>query len=211
MSLLNGFIRGALQTASLLSKIWAWLPLAGEKQNESLPATTFNDLQHERFIMVTQQTLKDNFYYHEDGKFFRKIVKSNFIKVGDLAGNMGNKGYWICSIEGKQYLLHRLIFLYHYGYLPEQVDHIDGNKANNKILNLRACTNAENARNQGKRARNKTGFKGVFVNRHGKFVAQICLNYKRIHLGTFDTAEKAHSKYCEKAKELHGEFARGKS
>jgi len=185
-----------------------WLPLAGEKQIESLPATTFNDSQHERFIMITQQDLKNNFYYHEDGNFYRKIAKSSFIKVGDLAGNIGNKGYWICSVEGKQYLLHRLIFLYHYGFLPEQVDHIDGNRKNNKIENLRACNNAENARNQGKKSRNKTGFKGVFVSRQGKFVAQICLNYKRIHLGTFDTAEMAYSKYCEKAKELHKNFAR---
>ena len=59
-----------------------------------------------------------------------------------------------------------------------------------------------------KKSKNKTGFKGVFVNKQGKFVAQICLNYKRMHLGTFDTAENAYSKYCEKAKEFHKDFAR---
>ena len=160
---------------------------------------------------LTQDKVQELFEYRDGALFWkhRTISRGRKLKKGgQKVTTVAPDGYLRVGFNSRQYLVHRVIFLYHHGYLPVQVDHIDGNRLNNCIKNLRPSTNAENARNQGKKSTNKTGFKGVFVNRQGKFVAQICLNYKRMHLGTFDTAENAYSKYCEKAKEFHKDFAR---
>ena len=89
-----------------------------------------------------------------------------------------------------------------------KTDHRDGNGLNNRRRNIRACTNAENMRNRGAYAKNKSGFKGVHWNKQrGKWTAQIKCIGKIKHLGLFATPEEAYSAYCAAAKELHGEFA----
>lgn len=91
----------------------------------------------------------------------------------------------------------------------ELVDHIDNDPLNNTRENLRLATNAQNQANRGKTCRNTSGYKGVFFNKSSrKYVAQICLNNKRCHLGAFLTPEEAHAAYCKAARELYGEFAR---
>lgn len=92
------------------------------------------------------------------------------------------------------------------------VDHINGNPLDNRKGNLRICNIAQNARNASRRKDSTTGFKGVWRYTYDKsrFVAQICHDKKRYRLGMFDTAEDAHKAYCEKAKELFGEYARFK-
>lgn len=89
------------------------------------------------------------------------------------------------------------------------VDHINGNKLDNRRENLRACTNTENLRNRAMHKNNKAGVKGVFA-RGSKFRAQIRSDGKRYHLGTFDTPEAAGAAYAAAATRLHGEFARPK-
>lgn len=90
-----------------------------------------------------------------------------------------------------------------------EIDHIDGNGLNNKRSNLRICTSAENKRNRGiDRIRNKSGYKGVFYEKyHKKYRATICVNYKRIYLGYFDTAKDGAIAYNEAVKKYHGKFA----
>lgn len=89
-----------------------------------------------------------------------------------------------------------------------QVDHRDGNGLNNQRENLRACSLAENQRNRGAYANNKSGFKGVSWHKQsGKWRASIGVNGKRKHIGLFDTPEAAHASYCLAAVEFHGEFA----
>lgn len=96
-----------------------------------------------------------------------------------------------------------------YGCLPEQVDHIDGDRSNNVLSNLREANNAQNNRNTGLRSTNTTGFKGVSYNKFNRnFNAKITVNYKSIHLGCFQTAEAAHEAYKQAAMRLHGDFAR---
>lgn len=87
-------------------------------------------------------------------------------------------------------------------------DHIDGNKLNNQKSNLRICTNAENCRNSGKRKNNHSGYKGVhWFARGKKWKSCICVNYKIIHLGSFDNKIDAAVSYNEAAKKYFGEFA----
>lgn len=119
------------------------------------------------------------------------------------------KFYAMASIGGKTVLMHRLIMKAR--AFSEKVDHLDGNSLNNTRGNLRIATNAENMRNRGVAGHNKTGFKGVLKRsdrRTKTYKAQIGVNGKTIYIGHFDTAKQAAIAYNEKAKELHGEFAR---
>lgn len=88
------------------------------------------------------------------------------------------------------------------------VDHIDRNGLNNQRNNLRLCTSIENKRNVGKLCCNTSGFKGVAWHKlNNKFIANIRVNYKRIHLGYFKDAKEAAIAYDQAAKEYFGDFA----
>jgi len=156
--------------------------------------------------MLTQEYLHQVFDYI-DGHFYRKIKTSSFAKLGKI-NRQGNRGYVIVSVCGRQYLAHRLAWLYVYGFMPSMIDHIDGDKTNNKIENLRSCNYSTNAMNSGVKKRNKLGVKGVFASKNGKYVAQICVNYKRIHLGTFETVDDASKAYAVASRHYHKEFAK---
>jgi hypothetical protein len=156
--------------------------------------------------MLTQQYLHQVFDYI-DGHFYRKIKTSNFANLGKV-GHIGNRGYEIISVCGRQYLAHRLAWFYVYGVMPSMIDHIDGDRKNNKIENLRICDCSKNAMNSGVKKRNKLGVKGVFESKNGKYVAQICLNYKKIHIGTFHTIEEASDAYAVASKLYHKEFSK---
>ena len=111
--------------------------------------------------MLTQKEAQECFDY-KDGILYWKFRAANRIKVGSPAGSIDpSTGYHKTYVYGKFYKTHRVIFLYHHGYLPEFVDHIDGDKANNRIENLRAATKEENCQNQKIRSTNKSGCKGV--------------------------------------------------
>jgi len=102
--------------------------------------------------------------------------------------------------------LHRLI-----ADCPEgmMVDHINGNTLDNRRSNLRVCTHAENMRNRKIHKNNKSGFKGVYLDRiTGKWKAQIRNNRKRFYLGSYETPEEASKAYLDAAERLHGEFFR---
>ena len=87
---------------------------------------------------LTQDLVRALFNYR-DGNLYWKISKSYRIKIGNLAGRINKQGYRSVGINNKEYRYHRLIYLYHYGYLPKFIDHIDGNKLNNNIDNLRSA------------------------------------------------------------------------
>lgn len=89
------------------------------------------------------------------------------------------------------------------------VDHINGDKLDNRRCNLRLATTAENIRNSARSVRNTSGFKGVSFDRsRGKWFASICANRKLKNLGRYATAEEAARVYDRAARELHGEFAK---
>lgn len=127
------------------------------------------------------------------------LVDLEHVYVGDLAWRISN-GYVMGFKNGKNVRLHRLVM----GAKPgEVVDHINHNLLDNRSSNLRICTTSENMRNI-----KKDKLKGVsFYKRDSRWSAYITFNYKKIHLGYFETAEQAAKRYDEKAKELYGEFA----
>lgn len=88
------------------------------------------------------------------------------------------------------------------------VDHKNGNALDNRRINLRVCTHADNQRNQRRNSKNTTGYKGVsFDKARGKYIASIQVLGTQIHLGRFSTAEEASKAYEEAASRYHGEFA----
>lgn len=95
---------------------------------------------------LTQDLLKELFSYR-DGDLYWKKSRSG-IKIGCSAGTIDDRGYRVIKINGKSYKGHRLMFLYHHGYLPEFLDHVDGDPLNNDIDNLREATKQENGRNR---------------------------------------------------------------
>jgi hypothetical protein len=128
-----------------------------------------------------------------------------------LAGFKEVTGYWCIGLKRKQYKAHRLAWLMYYGEWPEKdIDHINCDRSDNRIENLRLGGKDINPRNQKIRSTNTTGFKGVKApsGRSLKYMAKICVNREHIYLGMFTTPEEAHIAYCQAADKYFGEFAR---
>lgn len=133
--------------------------------------------------------------------------------AGKVAGSI-DKGHGYraigFTINGRFTLFqaHRLVYALFYGWPEEVIDHINGNQTDNRIENLRACSQEENMRNQGTKQSKSTPLKGAYWhNRIQKWQATICVAYKQIHLGYFDTAEEAHAAYCAASAMHHGNYA----
>ena len=107
-------------------------------------------------------------------------------------------------VDGQTYQAHRLVWLYANGVLPkEDLDHINMDRADNRLLNLREATRSENKQNQQKAySNNKSGLLGVSKGKEG-WIAQITIAYKRHKFGPFETKEAAYSVYVQKKTELH--------
>jgi hypothetical protein len=136
-----------------------------------------------------------------DRRAFRAF---NSMRAGAIAGNVSDQGYRRILIDGKMYLAHRLAWLYVFGVFPkEQIDHKNGERADNRIFNLREATSFENRRNSRRRTHTITGLTGVF-----KVKNSWCAKIRNVHIGCFNTAEEAHAAYCAAAREQYGEFAR---
>jgi len=162
---------------------------------------------------LTQEYLKSILNYNpETGVLTWAIFKNARAQIGDVAGTKDSKGYIQIRIDNRFYRAHRIIWIYVYGETPtHNIDHIDGNRSNNAISNLRLASVSQNNQNRKRNEKSSTQYKGIYlVKKSGKFVAQIKKNRVHHYLGLFDTPEEAHSAYCKKAKELFGEFARFK-
>jgi len=132
----------------------------------------------------------NNFGFHLDRRNRKRQEYITFVKK--------ENGKWV------KHRLHRFIL----GITDKniEVDHINGNGLDNRKTNLRPCNRTENARNRVRAKINKSGYKGVFLNR-GAIRAQITINYKNISLGSFGTLEEAAMAYNEAATRYFGEFA----
>jgi len=159
--------------------------------------------------MLTQTLLKELFDY-KDGQLIRKVSRSRTAKTGDIAGALDKKsGYYRIGIKGKWYLLHRIIFMYHNGFMPEFLDHINGIPTDNRIENLRIATKQENSRNRGRHSNNTSGFKNVSWHKtHNKWGVSINVNCKKKHFGYYDDWELADLVAIEARDKYHGQFAR---
>lgn len=145
--------------------------------------------------------------------YWRVSLKGGRATAGAVAGYMNCRGYIKITVGGKCLLAHRVAFALTRGWWPEnEIDHINGIKSDNRIINLREATKRQNEANKGVSKSSCTGLKGVsFRKSRNKFVARISNGEKRRFLGLFDTAQEAHEAYCKAAKEMHGEFAWGAS
>lgn len=133
--------------------------------------------------------------YDPETGLFRRIATSDGRKscrVGKITGNKTSNGYLEISVGDLKLSAHKLAWYFHYGYYPEfHLDHINGDKQDNRIINLRESSPLDNMRNRGKNKNNSTGYNGVY--KSGKrYRARIKINGKLVNLGTFDTAEEAN-------------------
>lgn len=152
--------------------------------------------------MITCENLRKNFLYNEHTGVFSRRSGRNKDKP---LGTPHHDGYIVITIGGKKYNAHRLAWLYVNGYWSENnIDHINRDKSDNRICNLREASHQCNARNSKKRSTNTSGIVGVSFRREiKKWIAQITVNYKNHNLGSFDSkidaararweAEKKHN------------------
>lgn len=135
---------------------------------------------------------------------FRRRISRGRTHVGAIAGSVRRDGYLEIQIDGKKYMAHRVAWLMVYGTWPScEIDHRDGVKTNNSIVNLRECTRAENNQNR-LHARRNNASQLLGVSRHGdKWQAAITCNRKRTHLGTFESPYDAHVAYVAAKVRLH--------
>lgn len=105
---------------------------------------------------------------------------------GTVAGYVSLRGYRIISVSGVQYRAHRLVWAFHHGSVPEELDHINRRRSDNRLQNLRPATRSENNRNIGLRADNRSGVPGVYWSaKNQRWVAQIKVEGRNIGLGWF--------------------------
>ena len=160
-------------------------------------------------MTLTQPQVKELFEY-KDGDLYWKSRPSNLLHCGMIAGYKNTKDlYWRVMVKGSMQLKHRLTFLYHHGYLPNFVDHINGNREDNRIENLRPATISENNHNSKIPKHNSSGIKGVSKKeKEKKWTCSLRTNGKLKTIGKFQTKELA-SEFIELWREMaHGNFAR---
>lgn len=151
-------------------------------------------------------------YRHEDGALYWKFRPDmnrswNSRFAGKRAGNLGPIGYRTVSVNRVAYLEHRIIWQMCFCEEPDEIDHADLNRANNRLENLRSADRSENTSNRRGRA-GRPFPKGVDMTPHGRYRATVRFRNKIYRLGHFLTEEEARAAYIKKATELHGEFAR---
>tara|TARA_R110000787_G_scaffold198918_2_gene309980 strand:+ start:662 stop:1153 length:492 start_codon:yes stop_codon:yes gene_type:complete len=136
--------------------------------------------------MISQAKLKELFIYNKDSGIFTRIVSTACNnKVGDVVGSLDN-GYLRVKVDGKNYRLHRLAFLYVTGEMPEEVDHLNHVRSDNRWVNLREASDIENSRNKSISKSNTSGVIGVFwAKDRNRWRSQIMVDNKTIWLGQF--------------------------
>ena len=157
--------------------------------------------------------LKSHVHYDKHTGIFTRVkdhIKKKYL-AGSVTGVSRPDGYFQIMIDGKIFLAHRLAWLYEFGEVPSKnIDHINGDKKDNRISNLRSVTQSVNLQNQRKAKGNRTHskFLGVSLANKGSckekpYQARIVVNSKAIYLGTFDTEENAHKAYILAKRKYH--------
>lgn len=150
-------------------------------------------------------------YNPDTGLLTWKVNRQGNAKAGMIAGWRHKAGYIAIRVDGHEYLGHRLAWAMHHGSISEdtQIDHINGDRSDNRICNLRAASHAENCWNSKARKHNKSGIKGV-RKRGTKWHVRIRHNHKVYWLGSYNTPEEAKQAHDAAAIKFFGEFAKNK-
>ena len=158
---------------------------------------------------LNQELLKEYFEYRDGHLWWiKKSSPYSNIKVGQQAGYTSKNGYRQIMLYGKGYLEHRLIWLYHYGELPMYLDHINGDKLDNRPENLRICTNLQNSYNRTSSKNSSSVYKGVcWDNYYRKWLASYSYKGQSIYVGRFSNEEDAAKAYRKATEHLHKEYA----
>jgi hypothetical protein len=158
--------------------------------------------------MITQERLKELFDY-QDGTFIRRSTGVQIV------ANFGVKRYLRVFVDGKPRSLHRMIYLWHHGHLPKTLDHIDGDRANNKIENLREATQQQNCLNRKHHSNSKSPYKNVYLQSPTKnsewkrnWIVRITVAGESKYIGSFKDLELADLVATEARDKFHGQFAR---
>lgn len=145
------------------------------------------------------EELKEYFKYEPStGKLFWNKRPSNRVVIDSEVGNYNDQGYKVCRFKGKALRVHRIVWAVSKGEHPtEFIDHINGDKGDNRLTNLRVVSNAENLQNM----KNSKGY--TYHRKLNKWMAQIVVNKEYKYLGVFNTEHEAHEAYLKAKKELH--------
>jgi len=143
-------------------------------------------------------------YCDKTGKIFSNSNRRN-VHVEEEVGTSDRQGYLVTTLFKRPVKIHRLAWMLWYGCWPSgQIDHINGDKSDNRIENLRVVNNRQNKQNIATPKSNTSGFMGVsFHKKSGKWAANIKINGKSKYLGLFDTPELASSAYKSAKKSIH--------
>lgn len=158
--------------------------------------------------MLTQERLRGLLRYDPETGVFTSLVNRGPLAPGDVVGTPHHSGYKQIRVDGRIYLAHRLAWLYVHGeFPPGDIDHINRNKQDNRIVNLRPATRSENNFNAPVRRHNVAGIKGVRRTKNGsRWEARARIAGHERSLGTYDTPEEASAAYQSFARHHHGEF-----
>jgi len=131
-----------------------------------------------------------------DGVLYWKVSNTNRVKIGDSVGGALNRGYLHVRYKNIHYSVHRIIWLMYYKEWPKQIDHINHNKSDNHITNLRDVSQAENTRNASLSKANTSGLTGVcWAPKNNRWRAYINDLGKQIHLGLYkNISDAAHAR-----------------
>lgn len=159
---------------------------------------------------MTLDELRRRLNYDPQTGEFRWKVRAGRGLPGMIAGTAHNRGYWQIRVCDELHLAHRLAWLMTYGEWPaEDIDHINGDKRDNRIANLRAASRSQNMANKGPNRNNTSGYKGVwYFKRTGKWMAGFRKDGRSIHVGCFDTPEEAAEARRIAFEKAFGEYAR---
>jgi hypothetical protein len=169
--------------------------------------------------LISQAHLREIFDYR-DGKLFWKYDRHqraqwNAKMSGIAAGYQEKNGYITVFFnaternglaKSRPIALHRLIFCFHHGYYPPQVDHINGDRMDSRIENLRPALSYQNNANRKKMRNNTTGVPGVRKHRDGRYEARVCFNGKRHQVGSFTRIEDAAAAIEAASRNIKGEW-----
>jgi hypothetical protein len=155
--------------------------------------------------ILTQDRLRSLLDYDPETGVFTGKVKIKCRHAGMVVGAPGTGGYLQCSVDGKQYKMHRLAWLYVYGAWPSgQIDHINHNTSDNRIANLRDVTCAQNHQNRARQTKSASGYLGVTWHRRDKcWQAHIQVHGKSYHLGLFADLADAVSARVKAERQYH--------